>query len=53
MISLAIPVDAAGMVSVRLQWLGLSSFAGLVLRKFEPWAYPHFHLGISSLIIHV
>jgi hypothetical protein len=30
-----------------LQWLGLSSFAGPVLRKFEPWAYPHFHLGLA------
>jgi hypothetical protein len=44
--SLDIPMDAAGIASVfGLQWLGLSSFAGLVLLKFEPWAYPHFYTG--------
>jgi hypothetical protein len=45
------------MVSVVcLQWLGIYSVAGLVLRK--PWAYPYFHVGLArsfliKLLIHL
>jgi hypothetical protein len=43
--SFDIPVDSAG-ESVFIGWV-FPSFAGLVLRKFEPCAYPHFHLGLA------